>query len=91
MATLIEQDGFPYLPEPNDRQYREITREDVLRDYLGALVQALRDYFNLQKTDADRLASPGLAGTKVYYVADSSGGAVTRKLTFIDGILISET
>lgn len=32
-----------------------------------------------------------LAGTKIYYVADSSGGAVTRKLTFSAGILISET
>lgn len=32
-----------------------------------------------------------LAGTKVYYVADSSGGAVTRKLTFTNGILTSET
>lgn len=32
-----------------------------------------------------------LAGTKVYYVSDSSGGAVNRKLTFQDGILISET
>ena len=31
-----------------------------------------------------------LAGTKIYYVSDSSGGAVTRKLTFIDGILTSE-
>lgn len=32
-----------------------------------------------------------LAGTKVYYVSDSSGGAVTRKLTFTDGILTAET
>jgi len=32
-----------------------------------------------------------LAGTKTYYVADSSEGAATRKLTFIDGILTSET
>ena len=31
-----------------------------------------------------------LAGTKVYYVADSSGGAVTRKLTFVNGLLTSE-
>jgi len=31
-----------------------------------------------------------LAGTKVYYVADSSGGAVTRKLTFSNGVLTSE-
>jgi hypothetical protein len=33
----------------------------------------------------------GLAGTKVYYVSDSSGGAVTRKLTFTAGILTAET
>lgn len=33
----------------------------------------------------------GLTGVKTYYVADSSGGAVTRKLTFVNGILISET
>lgn len=32
-----------------------------------------------------------LAGTKQYYVADSSGGAVTRRLTFTDGILTSES
>lgn len=32
-----------------------------------------------------------LAGTKVYYVADSSEGAATRKLTFVDGILTAET
>lgn len=32
-----------------------------------------------------------LAGTKVYYVSDTSGGAVDRKLTFKDGILVSET
>ena len=33
----------------------------------------------------------GLAGTKIYYVSDTSGGAVTRKLTFDRGVLISET
>ena len=32
-----------------------------------------------------------LAGSKIYYVADSSGGAVTRKLSFTDGVLTSET
>jgi len=32
-----------------------------------------------------------LAGSKIYYVADSSGGAVTRKLTFVDGVLTAET
>ena len=32
-----------------------------------------------------------LAGAKVYYVADSSGGAVTRKITITAGILTAET
>lgn len=32
-----------------------------------------------------------LSGTKVYYVSDTSGGAVTRKLTFTNGVLTSET
>lgn len=36
-------------------------------------------------------ALQGLAGTKVYYVSDTSGGAVTRKLTFTNGILTAET
>lgn len=38
----------------------------------------------------DIIGTP-LAGTKVYYVADTSGGATTRKLTFVNGILTSET
>ena len=33
----------------------------------------------------------GLLGTKVYYVSDTSGGAVSRKLTFTNGLLTSET
>ena len=32
-----------------------------------------------------------LAGAKIYYVSDSSGGTVNRKLTFTSGILTSET
>ncbi|MFH2032631.1 MAG: hypothetical protein ABIJ40_18695 [Bacteroidota bacterium] len=32
-----------------------------------------------------------LAGTKVYYVSDTSGGVTNRKLTFVDGILTAET
>jgi len=32
-----------------------------------------------------------LAGTKVYWVSDTSGGAVNRKLTFTAGILTAET
>lgn len=33
----------------------------------------------------------GLSGTNEYYVATSSGGSPTTKLTFINGILISDT
>lgn len=40
---------------------------------------------------ADGSVTTGLSGTKVYYVSDSSGGAVTRKLTFVNGLLTSET
>lgn len=32
-----------------------------------------------------------LPGTKVYFVSDTSGGAVNRKLTFYNGLLVSET
>ena len=32
-----------------------------------------------------------LAGTKTYWVSNTSGGAVTRKLTFTNGLLTSET
>lgn len=32
-----------------------------------------------------------LSGTKVYYVSDSSGGLVNRKLTFTNGVLTSQT
>lgn len=91
MSTQIDQDGFPYLPEPDDQRHPQITKQEELHRYLSALVLALQEYFAIQKTDADRLAAPGLSGTKVYYVSDSSGGAVTRKLTFVDGILTSET
>jgi len=94
MTIEILQDGYPYLPEPDDRRYRNLGEEQVLRDYLNAFITALREYYSLQKTDIDNLAglvNAGLAGTKVYYVADSSGGAVTRKLTFVDGILTAET
>lgn len=56
-------------------------------DGLGGLVQ-----FNLGLLLLDAGSGPvPLSGSKVYYVADTSGGAVTRKLTFTDGILTSET
>jgi hypothetical protein len=42
-------------------------------------------------TDEEAITGTPLAGTKVYYVSDSSGGTVNRKLTFVNGILTAET
>lgn len=48
--------------------------------------------YPIASTDGQLVDGPApLAGTKIYYVADSSGGDVTRKLTFVDGILTAET
>jgi hypothetical protein len=49
--------------------------------------QAIRGNGGFQSSDG----TAGIAGTKVYYVSDSSGGTVNRKLTFKDGILTAET
>lgn len=45
------------------------------------------------RLDADGKISGNipLAGTKVYYVSDSPGGTVNRKLTVVNGILVLET
>lgn len=32
----------------------------------------------------------GIQGTKVYYVATSSGGSPTRQLVFVNGLLVNE-
>lgn len=94
MAIDVQQEGYPQLPEPDAERYPEIVKNQQLHQYIKALVLDLQNYFLQQKIDADAAATrlnTGLAGTKVYYVADSSGGAVTRKLTFVDGILTAET
>ena len=91
MSFVIQQDGVPYLPEPDEKKYPGITNEEPLREYLRALIMALREYILIQKADADNLAAPGLSGTKIYYVSDTNGGAVNRKLTFLNGILTAET
>lgn len=40
---------------------------------------------------ANFILSRALKGTHVFYVSDTSGGTVNRKLTFVDGILTSKT
>ena len=65
----------------------------------GNTFAAILDAVNIATSDktftfpntTGTIALEGLAGTKVYYVSDTSGGAVTRKLTFTNGILTAET
>jgi hypothetical protein len=58
--------------------------------YGGTGVQTITGIIKGNGTSAFTSITP-LAGTYVYYVSDSSGGAVNRKLTFVDGILTSQT
>ena len=58
--------------------------------YGGTGVQTLTGIVKGNGTSAFTAITP-LVGTKIYYVADSSGGAVNRKLTFVDGVLTAET
>ena len=53
---------------------------------IGDGTHRIRNIFTQQINSATPLS-----GTKTYYVADSSGGAVNRKLTFVNGILTAET
>jgi hypothetical protein len=65
-----------------------------LGDNAGATKISIRDYENneVASIDSNGLVNiGGLSGSKTYYVSDSSGGATTRKLTFYNGILISES
>lgn len=58
--------------------------------YGGTGAQSLTGILLGNGTSAVTTITP-LAGTKVYYVANSSGGSPTRKLTFTNGVLTSET
>jgi hypothetical protein len=58
--------------------------------YGGTGAQSLTGILRGNGTNAVDTVTP-LAGTQVFYVAASSGGAVTTKLTFVDGVLTSKT
>jgi hypothetical protein len=67
-----------------------------LGDNAGTTNISIRNYSNYQVGYIDSLGrvsfnTSGLPGTKVYYVSDTSGGATTRKLTFVNGLLVNET
>ena len=58
-------------------------------DKIKALQSELRSFVNLTYRQSIRLKN-GIGGIKKYYVADTNGGTVDRRLTFIDGILTFE-
>lgn len=65
-----------------------------LGDNLGATKVSIRGYDNSEVAAIYSNGSinfGGLSGSKTYYVSDTSGGTPTRKLTFYNGILISES
>jgi TolA-binding protein len=61
-----------------------------LQNQITDLKKEIDDMTKISYQQGLRLTN-ALHGIKIYYVADSSGGAVTRKLTFKDGILTYET
>lgn len=73
--TLLSDDGHVRIQNSAGAGFRAVSGTPEVNDGFG------------WKT----IATTGLAGTKVYYVSDTSGGATTRKLTFTNGILTSET
>ena len=64
---------------------------DLNNNNIISLATPTNDYDAATKKYVDDTIGTGLSGTKVYYVSDTSGGETTRKLTFINGLLVSET
>lgn len=73
--TLLSDDGDVRIQNSAGAGFRAVSGTPEINDGFGW----------------STIATTGLAGTKVYYVSDTSGGATTRKLTFTNGILTSET
>ena len=68
---------------------------DKLRQEVVELRQVIDQMRNVENsvTEVERIRyiTKGLKGRKTYFVATSSGGAVTKQVDFLNGILISET
>jgi hypothetical protein len=88
-------DKIKILEDKMDNFYRssdiDITVQNALEERLGVTNLASLTGIPLANGTITLTAIVPLAGTKVYYVANSSGGTVNRKLTFKSGILTSET
>lgn len=74
-----------------DNLYRSSSLERPVENSIRERFFANLNGIIISNTSGILTAITPLIGTKVYYVSDTSGGAVTRKLTFKNGVLISET
>jgi hypothetical protein len=99
-TAKLEIDGNLFLNGDNDKIYLGAGK-DASITYNGTNIiinpkevgSGIVDISGRLQTDGYNAVdgTSALAGTKVYYVSDTSGGSLTRKLTFKDGLLISET
>lgn len=66
-----------------------------LRRDVAGLRKTIEDMRSVENsvTEVERLRyiTKGLKGRKTYFVATSSGGAATKQVDFLNGILIDET
>lgn len=81
----VIQQGF------SDYRYHEINASNINVNAIKIITGAGAGKILVSDADGDATWVTPLAGTKVYYVSDSSGGTVNRKLTFTNGILTAET
>lgn len=83
--NLSKSSSFP-------RDTETAIRERLQYTTIQSFITTLSSLTGILKASSGVLSAvTPLSGTKVYYVADTSGGAVTRKLTFSNGVLISES
>ena len=70
----------------------QLTQLNKLQETVDNISRSSTIPRDIETALSERLGlSKGLSGTKIYYVSDTSGGAVTRMLTFTNGILTSES
>lgn len=75
----------------HNRETFNIVWATTWKTQLATANTSATDYVATLPAKTGTIAMNWLAWTKVYYVANTSGGSPTRKLTFTDWILTSET
>ena len=84
--------NFSTIDKEVDASFRGRFNLDKVEEN-AAVILELQGLDGIISSDGDGnfSATQPLSGTRVYYVSDSNGGIINRKLTFTDGILTSQT